>query len=178
MPYARTSLSSMMIPNQNSVVFYCKTILWPCLSRTVCSHVCSRTSSCFGAYYRSLSPENLATLSRRFVLQSFLFGHVVWNIPFPTRFESQANMMVGTSPKNYDIGSSEVDAPSWKHYYCSILIKPFGHSPWGFRMTYSRSCSLWISCSRSPTFTWWPCWCFLSMTMEAGTSRRTLEAEC
>jgi hypothetical protein len=93
----------------------------------MCSHVCSRTSSCFGAYFRSLSPENLATLSRRFVLQTFLFGHVVWNILLPTGFESQANMMVGTSPKNYDIGSSEVDAPSRKIYHCSILIELFNH---------------------------------------------------
>ena len=168
----------MMVPYQNSVVFRCKTTMWSCLSWTTCSHVCSRTNSCFGAYYRSSFPENLATSSRRFVLQTFFSRHVVWIILLPTRSEFQADMMVGTSSKNYDIGSSEVDAPSWKHYYCSILIKPFGHSPWGFRMTYSRSFSLWILCSRSPTFTWWPCWCFLSMTVEARTSRRTLEAEC
>ena len=73
MTYARTSLSTVMVPNQNSVVFYCKTTTWSCLSGTTCSHVCSRTSSCFGAYYRSSFPENLATLSRRFVLQTFIF---------------------------------------------------------------------------------------------------------
>ena len=72
MPYARTSISSIMVPHLNSVVFY-KTTTWPCLSGTTCSHVCSRTSSCFGAYYRSSFPENLATSSRRFVLQTFVF---------------------------------------------------------------------------------------------------------
>ena len=60
-------------PLLNSVVFYYKTTLWSCLSWTMCSHVCSRTSSCFGACYRSSSPENLATSSRRFVLQTFIF---------------------------------------------------------------------------------------------------------
>ena len=73
MTYARTSLSTVMVPNQNSVVFYCKTTTWSCLSGTTCSHVCSRTSSCFGACYRSSFPENLATSSRRFVLQTFIF---------------------------------------------------------------------------------------------------------
>ena len=69
----KTSISSMMAPNQNSVVFYCKTTMWACLSGTTCSHVCSRTSSCFGACYRSSFPENLAMSSRRFVLQTFIF---------------------------------------------------------------------------------------------------------
>ena len=73
MTYARTSLSTVMVPNQNSVVFYCKTTTWSCLSGTTCSLVCSRTSSCFGAYYRSSFPENLATSSRRIVLQTFIF---------------------------------------------------------------------------------------------------------
>ena len=45
-PYARTLISSMMVPLLNSVVFYYKTTLWSCLSWTTCSHVCSRTSSC------------------------------------------------------------------------------------------------------------------------------------
>ena len=57
----------------NSVVFHYKTTTWSCLFGTVCSHVCSRTSSCFGAYFRSSFPENLATSSRRFVLQTFIF---------------------------------------------------------------------------------------------------------
>ena len=39
MTYARTSLSTVMVPNQNSVVFYYKTTLWSCLSWTTCSHV-------------------------------------------------------------------------------------------------------------------------------------------
>ena len=87
-----------MVPHLNSVVFYCKTTMWACLSGTTCSHVCSRTSPCFGACYLSSFPENLATLSRRFVLQTFFSRHVVWNILFPTRSESQADMMVGTFP--------------------------------------------------------------------------------
>ena len=73
MTYDRTLLSSMMVPNLNLVVFHCKTTTWSCLSGTACSHVCSRTSSCFGACYRSSFPENLATSFRRFVLQTFVF---------------------------------------------------------------------------------------------------------
>ena len=73
LPRVETSMSLMMVPHLNSVVFNYKTTTWPCLSRTTCSYVCSRTSSCFGACYRSSSPENLATSSRRFVLQTFIF---------------------------------------------------------------------------------------------------------
>ena len=73
MPYVRTLISSMMVLHLNSVVFYYKTTTWPCLSGTTCSHVCSRTSSCFGAYYHSPFPESLATSSRRFVLQTLIF---------------------------------------------------------------------------------------------------------
>ena len=69
----KTLISSMMVLLLNSVVFYYKTTTWSCLFGTTCSHVCSRTSSCFGAYYRSSFPENLATSSRRFVLQTFIF---------------------------------------------------------------------------------------------------------
>ena len=83
MTYARTSLSTVMVPNQNSVVFYCKTTTWSCLSGTTCSHVCSRTSSCFGAYYRSSFPENLATSSRRFVLQTFIFLLDAMSLEYP-----------------------------------------------------------------------------------------------
>ena len=136
MTYVRTSISPMMVPNQNSVVFYHKTTMWLCLSWTSCSHACSRTSSCFGACYRSSSLENLATSSRRLVLQPFFSRHVVWNILTPTRSESQADMMVGTSPKNYNIGHSitgEVDVvantPSRKAYYCIILFEEVGHLP-------------------------------------------------
>ena len=50
-----------------------KTTTWSCLSGIACLHVCSTTRSCFGACYRSSSPENPATLSRRFVLQTFIF---------------------------------------------------------------------------------------------------------
>ena len=39
MTYARTSLSAMMVPHLNSVVFYYKTTMWSCLSGTTCSHV-------------------------------------------------------------------------------------------------------------------------------------------
>ena len=87
MTYVRTSLSSMMVPHLNSVVFYHKTTMWSCLSGTACSHVCSRTSSCFGACYRSSFLENLATLSRRFVLQTFIFlpgldeSGITWHQP-------------------------------------------------------------------------------------------------
>ena len=63
----------MMVPYQNSVVFYCKTTMWSCLPGTAWSHVRSRTSSCFGACYHSSFPENLATLSHRFVLQTVIF---------------------------------------------------------------------------------------------------------
>ena len=72
-PYARTSISSMMVPHRNSVVFSCKTTMGSCLSGTTCSHACSRTISCFGACYRSSFPENHATSSCRFVLQTFIF---------------------------------------------------------------------------------------------------------
>ena len=92
----KTSISSLSVPHLNSVVFYYKATTWPCLSGTVCSHVCSRTSSCFGACYCSSFPENLATSSRRFVLQAFFCRYAVWNILLPTRSESQADMMVGT----------------------------------------------------------------------------------
>ena len=75
--YAKTSKPLMMFPDQNSIVFYYKTTMWSFLSWTTCSHVSSRTNSCFGACYRSSSPESLATLSRRLVLQPFFSRHVV-----------------------------------------------------------------------------------------------------
>ena len=75
-------------PLLNSVVFYYKTTTWPCLSGTTCSHVCSRTSSCFGACYRSSFPENLATSSRRFVLQTFFSDMPSLKYPEPNRSES------------------------------------------------------------------------------------------
>ena len=109
MTYATTSLSTVMVPNQNSVVFYCKTTTWSCLSGTTCSHVCSRTSSCFGACYRSSSPENPATSSRRFVLQTFIFlprldeSGISWHQP---DLNLRQIWWFGTFPKNYNIGPS------------------------------------------------------------------------
>ena len=135
----KTSISSMMAPNQNSVVFYCKTTMWACLSGTTCSHVCSRTSSCFGACYRSSSPENPATSSRRFVLQTFIFlprldeSGISWHQP---DLNLRQIWWFGTFPKNYNIGPSitgKVDVvantPSRKTYYCSILFEEVGHLP-------------------------------------------------
>ena len=94
----KTSKSLMMDPNLNSIVFYYKTTMWSLLSWTTCSHVCRWTISCFGACYHSSFPDNLATSSRRFVLQNFfsdmlsLYYHITnwiwmlgrydgWNIP-------------------------------------------------------------------------------------------------
>ena len=149
----KTSISSLMVPHLNSVVFYYKTTTWPCLSGTSCSHVCSRTSSCFGACYRRSSPENLTTSSRRFVLQTFSSRHVVWIILLPTRPESQAGAMVGTSSKNNDVGSGKVDAPSRDIYYCSILTEQFDHLlhedfVWSILKVDPYGCL----CSRSQTF--------------------------
>ena len=73
LPRVETSMSLIMVPHLDSLVFYYKTTMWSCLSWTKCSQVCSRTSSCFGACYRSSFPENLATSSHRFVLQTFIF---------------------------------------------------------------------------------------------------------
>ena len=126
---------------------------------------CSRTSSCFGAYYRSSSPENLATSSRRFVLQTFVFlprldeSGISWHQP---DLNLRQIWWFGTFPKNYNIGPSitgKVDVvantPSRKTSCCSILIWgswPPPHKdlvelilvvvPYGFL------------CFRSPTFTW------------------------
>ena len=57
LPHVETSMSLMRVPHLNSVVFYYKTTTWSCLSGTACSHVCSRTSSCFGACYHSSFPR-------------------------------------------------------------------------------------------------------------------------
>ena len=81
----KTSLPSMMVPNQNSVVFYYKTTMWPSLSGTTYSHVCSRTSSCFGVCYRSSFPENIATSSRQFVLQTFFLDMLSLRYPITNR---------------------------------------------------------------------------------------------
>ena len=81
----KISISSMMVPHQNSVVFYYKTTMWSYLSGTTCSHVCSRTSSCFGACYRSSFPENLAMPSHRFVLQTFFLDMLSLKYPITNR---------------------------------------------------------------------------------------------
>ena len=141
MTYARTSLSTVMVPNQNSVVFYCKTTTWSCLSGTTCSHVCSRTSSCFGACYRSSFPENLATSSRRFVLQTFIFlprldeSGISWHQP---DLNLRQIWWFGTFPKNYNIGPSKTgkvdvvaNTPSRKTCYYNILIEEDVHLPIG-----------------------------------------------
>ena len=85
MTYARTSLSAMMVPNQDSGVFHCKTTMWSCLSGTACSHVFSRTSSCFGACYLSSFLENLATPSHRIVLQTFFSDMLSLKYPITNR---------------------------------------------------------------------------------------------
>mgnify|MGYP005815069909 CR=1 FL=1 len=157
----------MMVPNQNSVVFYYKTTMWSCLSRTVCSQVCSRPSSCFGACYRSSSPENLATSSRRFVLQTFIFlsrldeSGISWHQPDLNLGQIWWLELF----QDYDVGPDRVDVladtPSRKIYRCSILIELFNHL--------LHEDFVWLIlevflmdplCSRSQTFTWWPCWCF------------------
>ena len=103
----KTSISSLMVPHLNSVVFYYKTTTWSCLSGTTCSHVCSRTSSCFGAYYHSSFPENLATSSRWFVLQTFVFlprldeSGMSWHQP---DLNLRQIWWFGTFPKKYNIG--------------------------------------------------------------------------
>ena len=137
----KTSISSMMVPHLNSVVFYCKTTMWACLSGTTCSHVCSRTSSCFGACYRSSSPENPATSSRQFVLQTSVFlprldeSGISWHQP---DLNLRQIWWFGTFPKNYNIGPSETgkvdvvaNTPSRKTCYYNILIEEAGHLPIG-----------------------------------------------
>ena len=39
LPRVETSMSLMMVPHLNSVVFWCKTTMWSCLSGIACSHV-------------------------------------------------------------------------------------------------------------------------------------------
>ena len=74
-----------MVPHLNSVVFHCKTTMWSCLSWTARSQVCSWTSPCFGACYRSSFPENLTTSSRWFVLQSFFSDMLSLKYPITNR---------------------------------------------------------------------------------------------
>ena len=153
-----------MVPNQNSVVFYCKTTTWSCLSGTTCSHVCSRTSSCFGACYRSSSPENPATSSRRFVLQTFIFlprldeSGISWHQP---DLNLRQIWWFGTFPKNYNIGSSitgKVDVVASTSQPKDLILQYLDWRSWppphrDF-VGLLPSCPYGFLCSRSPTFTW------------------------
>ena len=94
---------------------------------------CSKTSSCFWACYRSSSPENLATSSRRFVLQTFIFlsrldesGISCYQLDLNLRQIWWLELF-----QDYDVGPDKVDVladtPSRKIYHCSILIELFDH---------------------------------------------------
>ena len=72
----------MMVPHLDSVVFYYKTTMWSCLSGTACSQVVAEPAR-FGVSYRSSSPENLATSSRRFVLRTFFFFLDSMSLEYP-----------------------------------------------------------------------------------------------
>ena len=147
-------ISSMMVPYQNSVVFYCKTTMWSCLSGTACSHVCSRTSSCFGACYRSSFPENLAMSFRRFVLQTFIFlprldeSGISWHQPdlnlrqiwwlehFPRTI-----ILVPRKPVKW---MSWPTHPAGRPVIIISWLMLLATSPYGFRRMYLPSCSLWM----------------------------------
>ena len=94
--YAQDFVISMMVPNQNSVVFYCKTAMWSCLSGTTCSHVFSRNISCFGAYsivhFPRILQRHLVDLCCNLSLQTCW----VWSILSTIGSESHADMMVVT----------------------------------------------------------------------------------
>jgi hypothetical protein len=93
------------------------------------------------------------------IQQHYLFD-IHWNFPFGhnksevwshlTRAESQAAMMVSV-PQGFDIGLFENSAMLmlWLTQLAGrpIDIIPWflknNHSPWGFHVTYSRSCPLW-----------------------------------
>ena len=132
----KTSISSMMVPNLNLVVFYHQTTMWSCLSGTVCSHVVAKPAHVLElaivVHFLRISQRYLVDLCYNSSFQTCR----VWDILTPTRSESQADMMVVTFPKNCNIGLSvtgEVDivanTPSRKTYYCSILIEEVGHRP-------------------------------------------------
>ena len=60
-------------------------------------------------------------------------------------------MMVGTYSKNYNVGLSVTgnmdvvaNTPSWKAYYCSILVEEVGHIPLRTSLDLLPSCALWI----------------------------------
>ena len=94
-------------------------------------------------------------------------------------------MMVGTFPKNYNIGLSvtgKVDVvantPSRKTYYCSILIEEVGHLPIRISQDLLQEFFLMdpLYSEVRPLLDDYVD--ALSMTVVTSTSRRTLEAEC
>ena len=86
--------------------------------------------------------------------------------------------------------SPSIPAPYVYSFTCAINLAtileriPKCHSlvatpPWGYCMTYSRSCSLWILCvPKSNLYLMTISMLLQSMIMVSRTSRRTLEAEC
>ena len=147
----------------------------------------SRTSSRFGACYRSSSPENPATSSRRFVLQTFIFlprldeSGISWHQP---DLNLRQIWWFGTFPKNYNIGLSitgKVDvvanASSRNIYYCSILIEEVCHLPIRISQDYRRNCSLWILVLPKSDLLLDVLDTKPHLMGYARTSRRTLEAE-
>ena len=151
---------------------------------------CSRTSSCFGAFYRSSFPENLATSSRRFVLQTFVFlprldeSGISWHQP---DLNLRQIWWLEHFPKIYNIGSSitgKVDVVASTTQPKDLLLWYLDWRSWppphkdfvGFT---SLVVPYGFLCSRSPTF--------LLDVLDikpylwvgyTSTSRRTLEAEC
>ena len=144
----------MMVPYLNSVVFYYKTTTWSCLSGTTCSHVCSRTSSCFVAYYRSSFPENLATSSRRFVLQTSVVlprldeSGISWHQP---DLNLRQIWWLEHFSKSYNTGllwpgkvmACPAHLAGWPAVIVSLLAR-LSILPWGNCKIYSTSCSWWI----------------------------------
>ena len=102
----KTSKSLMMDPNLNSVVFYYKTTMWSCLSGTTCSHDAAEPTHVLelatAVHPLWISQRPLVDLCCNLSFSR----HDVWNILLPTRSKSQADMMVGTFLKNYNIGLS------------------------------------------------------------------------
>ncbi len=98
------SLSAMMVPIQNSVVFCCKTFhVFIIVLGSVFTWVL-RSSSCFGVVFRSSFPENLATLSRRFVLQTFFSDMLSLKHRGTNRSWISGSYNGWNFPKNYNIG--------------------------------------------------------------------------
>ena len=87
----------------------------------------------FGAYYRSSFPENLATSSRRFVLQTFIFFLDSMSLEYPNNNQIWISGRYDgwNFSRIYDVGPDRVDVladtPSRKVYYRSILNEKFVH---------------------------------------------------